>query len=139
MVPEPFKLPESFSRLPGKTVYVSLGSLFSAYVEKLQRLVDTLNEIPNLKFVVSKGVFGEKLKLPDNGRFCGDNWLPQLAVLQSVDAAIVHGGYVKAVGFAFVMRLTLEIFSNFFTETIPTVKLSISEFLKLFCRPSLIK
>lgn len=94
MVPAPYQLPDSFSRIPGKVVYVSLGSLFSAYVDKLQRLVDTLNEIPNLKYVVSKGMFGDQLKLPDNGRFCGENWLPQLAVLQSVDAAIVHGGYV---------------------------------------------
>ena len=92
MVPEPFQLPESFGETPGKVVYVSLGSLFSAYVDKLQRLVDNLNEIPNLKFVVSKGALGDQLNLPDNGRFYGENWLPQLSVLQSVDAAIVHGG-----------------------------------------------
>ena len=91
-IPKPFELPESFSKIPGKVVYVSLGSLFSIYVDKLQRLVDTLNTIPNIKFIVSKGALGDQLKLPDNGRFWGENWVNQLAVLQSVDAAITHGG-----------------------------------------------
>lgn len=53
-IPKPFELPKEFVKLPGKIVYVSLGSLFSAYVDKLQRLVDILDKLP-YKYIVSKG------------------------------------------------------------------------------------
>ena len=51
-VPEPYKLPASFAALPGKIVYLSLGSLFSAYTSKLQKIVDVLEKLP-YKYVVS--------------------------------------------------------------------------------------
>ena len=53
-VPKPFELPEAFAKLPGKIVYVSLGSLFSIYTHLLQRLIDVLEKLP-YKYIVSKG------------------------------------------------------------------------------------
>ena len=46
-IPKPYVLPESFAALPGKIVYLSLGSLFSAYVHRLQEIVDALEKIPD--------------------------------------------------------------------------------------------
>ena len=51
----PFKLPKSFDELEGPIIYVSLGSLFSAYYEKIQRMCNILNKFP-AKFIVSKGL-----------------------------------------------------------------------------------
>lgn len=53
-IPKPFELPDEFAKLPGKIVYVSLGSLFSAYTHILQRLCDILEKLP-YKYIVSKG------------------------------------------------------------------------------------
>ena len=52
-VPEPYKLPASFAALPGKIVYLSLGSLWSAYTSKLQKIVDTLEKLLPYKYIVS--------------------------------------------------------------------------------------
>uniref|UniRef100_A0AAN0N794 UDP-glycosyltransferase n=1 Tax=Polyphagotarsonemus latus TaxID=1204166 RepID=A0AAN0N794_9ACAR len=89
-IPPPFELPEEFSKLPGKIIYVSLGSLFSLYHTKLQKLIDVLATLP-YKYIVSKGPAGEKINFPDN-RFIGENFVNQLAVLQVVDMMIAHGG-----------------------------------------------
>lgn len=99
-------MPDEFAKLPGKTIYVSLGksdhqnlmicrlvfnnlflnsrnsfsgSMFSIYVDKLQRLVDILDKIPNAKFIVSKGPNGDKLRLPNN-RFIGENYVDQVGL-----------------------------------------------------------
>ena len=53
-IPKPFELPEEFEKQPGKIVYVSLGSLFSAYTHIIQRLCDILEKLP-YKYIVSKG------------------------------------------------------------------------------------
>uniref|UniRef100_A0AAN0N6H0 UDP-glycosyltransferase n=1 Tax=Polyphagotarsonemus latus TaxID=1204166 RepID=A0AAN0N6H0_9ACAR len=89
-IPPSFELPEEFSKLPGKIIYVSLGSLFSLYHTKLQKLIDVLATLP-YKYIVSKGPAGEKINFPDN-RFIGENFVNQLAVLQVVDMMIAHGG-----------------------------------------------
>uniref|UniRef100_A0AAN0LM54 UDP-glycosyltransferase n=1 Tax=Polyphagotarsonemus latus TaxID=1204166 RepID=A0AAN0LM54_9ACAR len=89
-LPKPFELPDQFAKLPGKIIYVSLGSLFSLYHVKLQKLIDALSELP-YKYIVSKGPFGDKLKFP-NDCFIGENFVDQLAVLQVVDMMIAHGG-----------------------------------------------
>ena len=52
-LPEPYKLPESFAALPGRLVYLSLGSLFSAYTHRLQKLVDSLEKLSGYKYIVS--------------------------------------------------------------------------------------
>ena len=57
-------------------IQIPSGSLFSAYVDKLQRLVDILEKIPNVKFIVSKGPNGDRLKFPSD-RFIGENYVDQ--------------------------------------------------------------
>uniref|UniRef100_A0AAN0LHC1 UDP-glycosyltransferase n=1 Tax=Polyphagotarsonemus latus TaxID=1204166 RepID=A0AAN0LHC1_9ACAR len=89
-IPLPYQLPEEFSKLPGKIIYVSLGSLFSYFHTKLQKLIDTLANL-SYKYIVSKGPNGDKIKFPNN-RFIGENYINQLAVLQVVDMMIAHGG-----------------------------------------------
>ena len=92
-IPKPFELPEEFAKLPGKLVYVSLGSLFSLYTHLLQGLIDVLEKLP-YKYIVSKGAMGHNLKFPSN-RFIGENYVDQLAVLQVVDGMIAHGIRLK--------------------------------------------
>lgn len=53
-IPKPYKLPESFAALPGKIVYLSLGSLFSSYTQNLQKIVDILEKLPDYKYIVSE-------------------------------------------------------------------------------------
>uniref|UniRef100_A0AAN0LHV3 UDP-glycosyltransferase n=1 Tax=Polyphagotarsonemus latus TaxID=1204166 RepID=A0AAN0LHV3_9ACAR len=89
-IPPPFELPKEFAKLPGKIIYVSLGSMFSCYHTKLQKLLDTLAILP-YKYIVSKGPNGDKITFPDN-RFIGENFVNQLAILQVADMMIAHGG-----------------------------------------------
>uniref|UniRef100_A0AAN0LVW8 UDP-glycosyltransferase n=1 Tax=Polyphagotarsonemus latus TaxID=1204166 RepID=A0AAN0LVW8_9ACAR len=89
-IPAPYQLSEEFVKLPGKIIYVSLGSLFSCFDSKIQKLLDTLAELP-YKYIVSKGPNGDKIKFP-NDRFIGENFVDQLAVLQVADMMIAHGG-----------------------------------------------
>jgi UDP:flavonoid glycosyltransferase YjiC (YdhE family) len=74
---ETFILPESFKTRKGKLVYLSMGTIGSADVSLMTRLVDILKDSPN-KFIVSKGVLGDKYRLPDN--MWGQNSLPQTKV-----------------------------------------------------------
>jgi MGT family glycosyltransferase len=72
-----------------KLVYLSLGSLGSADVELMQRLIDTLADTPH-RVVVSMGPQHAQLKLASN--MVGEEFLPQVSVLPHVDAVITHGG-----------------------------------------------
>ena len=74
----------------GPLVYLSLGSLGSADVELMQRLIDSLAPLENLRTVVSLGPQHELLRLPDH--ITGAEYLPQTAVLAHADAVITHGG-----------------------------------------------
>jgi MGT family glycosyltransferase len=73
----------------GALVYVSLGSLGSADVELMRRLVETLAESPH-RFIVSKGPQHTEFELADNMR--GAEFLPQASILPDVDLVITHGG-----------------------------------------------
>ncbi|HXY85733.1 MAG TPA: glycosyltransferase [Gaiellaceae bacterium] len=73
----------------GALVYLSLGSLGSADVELMRRLVETLADTPH-RFVVSKGPQHGELTLADNMR--GAEFLPQTTILPHVDLVITHGG-----------------------------------------------
>ena len=73
----------------GALVYLSLGSLGSADVELMRRLVETLADSPN-RFVVSKGPQHDQYELADNMR--GAEFLPQTTILPQVDLVITHGG-----------------------------------------------
>jgi MGT family glycosyltransferase len=82
---------EEFEPPPGDgtLVYVSLGSLGSADVELMNRLVAALGETPH-RYVVSKGPQHELIELPPN--MTGAEFLPQPAILPHVDLVITHGG-----------------------------------------------
>ena len=73
----------------GALVYVSLGSLGSADVELMNRLVAVLAETPH-RYVVSKGPQHELIELAPN--MTGAEFLPQPALLPHVDLVITHGG-----------------------------------------------
>ena len=84
-VDEPFEPPPG----DGALVYVSLGSLGSADVELMNRLVAALAETPH-RYVVSKGPQHESIELAPN--MTGAEFLPQPAILPQVDLVITHGG-----------------------------------------------
>jgi len=84
-----FELPDQLAAREGKLVYLSLGSLGSADVELMRRLVDVLSGSPH-RFIVSKGPQHHELELADN--MWGEEFLPQPAVLPHVDLVVTHGG-----------------------------------------------
>jgi MGT family glycosyltransferase len=70
-------------------IYVSLGSLGSADVALMERLVDVLSRTPH-RYVVSKGPQHETYELA--GNMTGAEFLPQTSILPHVDLVITHGG-----------------------------------------------
>ncbi len=75
---------------PGRAVlYLSLGSLGSADVGLMQKLIDTLGGTDYF-VVVSMGPQHEELRLAPN--MTGEEFLPQPAILPLVDVVITHGG-----------------------------------------------
>jgi MGT family glycosyltransferase len=82
---------EAWEPPPGEAalVYVSLGSLGSADVELMNRLVTALAETPH-RYIVSKGPQHELIELAPN--MTGAEFLPQPAILPHVDLVITHGG-----------------------------------------------
>ncbi len=85
---EPFALPESL-RGDGALIYLSLGSLGSADVGLMRRLVGILADTPH-RYIVSKGPLADTYDLPDN--MWGAAQVPQTNVLPLVDLVITHGG-----------------------------------------------
>jgi MGT family glycosyltransferase len=86
---EPFALPEELSDGAGALVYLSLGSLGSADVELMQRLIDVLATTRH-RVVVSKGPRHAEIELGE--RMWGAEVVPQTTVLPLVDLVITHGG-----------------------------------------------
>ena len=82
-------VPDSLQRDGGGLVYLSLGSLGSADVELMQRLVDVMGRTRH-GVIVSKGPLAEQIRLADN--MAGESVLPQPAILPLVDVVITHGG-----------------------------------------------
>jgi MGT family glycosyltransferase len=70
-------------------IYLSLGSLGSADVELMKRLVDVLGRTPH-RYIVSKGPQHSEYDLADN--MVGAEFLPQTTLIPQVDAVITHGG-----------------------------------------------
>jgi MGT family glycosyltransferase len=84
-----WELPAELREGEEPLVYLSLGSLGSADVELMQKLVAELAEAP-YRFVVSKGPQHEEFELA--GKMVGAEFLPQTEILPKVDLAITHGG-----------------------------------------------
>ncbi|MDQ6855986.1 MAG: glycosyl transferase [Candidatus Dormibacteraeota bacterium] len=70
-------------------IYLSLGSLGSADVELMRRLIDVLAETRH-RYIVSTGPRHEDYELAPN--MWGAEFLPQTQVLPLVDMVITHGG-----------------------------------------------
>jgi MGT family glycosyltransferase len=87
----PFEVPESLrtDHPSSKLVYLSLGSLGSADVGLMQRLVSVLGRTRH-RYIVSKGPLADEYELPSN--MWGAAQVPQTNVLPLVDLVITHGG-----------------------------------------------
>jgi MGT family glycosyltransferase len=72
-----------------RLVYLSLGSLGSADVDLMRRLVELLADTPH-RYAVSRGPRHDEYDLADN--MFGAEFLPQASLLPHVDAVITHGG-----------------------------------------------
>jgi UDP:flavonoid glycosyltransferase YjiC (YdhE family) len=83
------ELPDEIASGKGRLVYLSLGSLGSADVELMRRLVDVLSRSPH-RFIVSKGPQADEYTLAEN--MWGAEFLPQPALMPHVDLVITHGG-----------------------------------------------
>ncbi|HEU5206859.1 MAG TPA: nucleotide disphospho-sugar-binding domain-containing protein [Gaiellaceae bacterium] len=82
-------LPSEIMEGEGGLVYLSLGSLGSADVALMKRLVDVLSRAPH-RFIVSKGPQASEFELADN--MWGDEFVPQPTLLPLADVVITHGG-----------------------------------------------
>jgi MGT family glycosyltransferase len=82
-------MPDSIASADGPLVYLSLGSLGSADIELMKRLVATLADT-SYRVIVSKGPQHDQLELADN--MAGEEFLPQTRILPEVDVVITHGG-----------------------------------------------
>jgi MGT family glycosyltransferase len=86
---EPFEIPPSLADGEGALIYLSLGSLGSADVELMKRLVEVLAGTPH-RYVVSKGPRADEFDLPEN--MWGEARVPQTSLVPLVDLVITHGG-----------------------------------------------
>jgi len=85
----PFQVPDRLRSGSGRLVYLSLGSLGSADVPLMTRLIDLLAATEH-GVIVSLGPQHEQLALADN--MAGAEFLPQTSILPQVDVVITHGG-----------------------------------------------
>jgi len=85
----PWEPPVHLRERDGALIYLSLGSLGSADVSLMQRLVDLLATTEH-RVIVSKGPLADQITLHDNQ--VGEAFLPQPAILPLVDLVITHGG-----------------------------------------------
>ena len=84
-----WELPANLRGGGGALIYLSLGSLGSADVALMQRLVDVLARTDH-RVVVSKGPLADQIRLA--GNMTGEGFLPQPSILPQVDLVITHGG-----------------------------------------------
>jgi MGT family glycosyltransferase len=88
-VRRPDQVAEEVRRPDRAVLYLSLGSLGSADVRLMQKLIDTLAET-NYFVIVSLGPQHGELRLAPN--MTGEEFLPQPAILPNVDLVLTHGG-----------------------------------------------
>jgi UDP:flavonoid glycosyltransferase YjiC (YdhE family) len=87
-LPDGFASRKLFRRRP-RLIYFSLGSLGSADVELMKRIIAVLAKTPH-RYIVSKGPLHNELTLAPN--MVGAEFLPQTKILPKVDLVITHGG-----------------------------------------------
>jgi MGT family glycosyltransferase len=84
-----FEIPPQLRDGDGGLIYLSLGSLGSADVDLMRRLVDVLGRTKH-RYIVSKGPQADLYERADN--MWGEEFVPQPSVLPQVDLVITHGG-----------------------------------------------
>ncbi|MBA2382743.1 MAG: glycosyl transferase [Chloroflexi bacterium] len=86
-----FELPADLANRPAGSalIYLSLGSLGSADVALMRRLVAVLCDTPH-RYIVSKGPQHAEYELAPN--MWGADFLPQTKIVPLVDLVITHGG-----------------------------------------------
>ncbi len=86
-----FTLPDVVKNRPSDSalIYLSLGSLGSADVELMKRLISILGKT-NHRFIVSKGPQHSSFEVAEN--MYGAEFLPQTKIIPQVDLVITHGG-----------------------------------------------
>jgi MGT family glycosyltransferase len=86
-----YPLPDAIRdrRAGSALIYLSLGSLGSADVGLMRRLIDILSRTPH-RYIVSKGPQHQQFELAPN--MVGAPTLPQTRVIPQVDLVITHGG-----------------------------------------------
>ncbi|WP_433497428.1 glycosyltransferase [Sphaerimonospora sp. CA-214678] len=84
---EEFTLPD----IPGEgsLIYFSLGSLGSADLELMRRVISVLARTPH-RYIVSKGPLHAEIELAPN--MWGAEFVPQTKIIPMVDLVITHGG-----------------------------------------------
>ncbi|MGW2330408.1 glycosyltransferase [Streptomyces sp. NPDC001700] len=88
---EEFTLPPQAAERPegSALIYFSLGSLGSADVGLMRRVIASLARTPH-RYIVSKGPLHDEIELPPT--MWGAEFLPQTRILPLVDLVITHGG-----------------------------------------------
>jgi UDP:flavonoid glycosyltransferase YjiC (YdhE family) len=84
-----WEMPAALRDRGGALIYLSLGSLGSADVALMQRLIDVLARTDH-RVIVSKGPLAAEIRLA--GNMTGEAFLPQPTILPQVDLVITHGG-----------------------------------------------
>ena len=84
-----FALPDQLANRDGALIYFSLGSLGSADVPLMRRVIDCLSQTPH-RYIVSKGPLHAEIELP--GNMWGAEFLPQTSIIPLADLVITHGG-----------------------------------------------
>ncbi|XP_074599747.1 UDP-glucuronosyltransferase 3A2-like [Brevipalpus obovatus] len=84
-----FNVPSKLQNLSGKLIFFSMGSVASMDHEIMKMLLKILSKSPH-RFIVSTGACGDQLELYDN--MWGEPYVDQIAILQTVDLVITHGG-----------------------------------------------
>jgi MGT family glycosyltransferase len=85
----PADVPAEFFNGSKPLIYFSLGSLGSADVGLMRRVIAALAET-DYRVIVSKGPLHEEIELADN--MWGAEFLPQTTIMPHVDLVITHGG-----------------------------------------------
>jgi UDP:flavonoid glycosyltransferase YjiC (YdhE family) len=86
---EQFTLPDALAGGEGPLIYFSLGSLGSADVPLMQRVISCLAAAP-YRYLVSMGPLHQEIELAPN--MAGAEFLPQTSALPLCQLAITHGG-----------------------------------------------
>jgi MGT family glycosyltransferase len=86
---EQYTVPAPLAAQDGALIYFSLGSLGSADVPLMRRLIGCLAATP-YRYIVSMGPLHAELELAPN--MAGAEFLPQTSVIPQADLVITHGG-----------------------------------------------